>query len=1362
MKKINILLLVLSSFFASQGTILAQLTCNTLVQVSLDQDGEATLFPENILEGGPFSNVEISRDEVNFGPFVTFDCSDVGDSIAVTVRDTDDLSTCWGFVIISDMDKPVPYCVSLSTAIIGAGDNFVQLYAVDFSIASYDNCGIVSYTFGDSAFDFDAVVIDGITVSRDIDHYFDESGPIAAFENAPASVVNDFELGLIQLWHANYSSSSKAFLSDGPSVVTAVDMAVTDASGNFDFCTLNLTVVNNHITYLAGSCIGESIQATNFSCGPETLFAADYVDAAVQAENPKISYNNVAFFPTLPGDALTSGVNTIYVTYQVGDDYFSCSTDIVVEDNIAPVAVSEIDVTLHLSAGQGGVLTAVLTTEEADNGSYDLCSDVTLALSQTLFTEADIGVNLETLTVTDASGNTNATVLTVTVLEEEVILQGTCSVDSIITGPWSCGPETIYADDYVVGEDAVISFDGVHFSPSISGNQLTAGDNLIAARYTVGGELYGCNILIHIIDNIAPVVIANQGLIIALESGAGGTMTATLTASQVDGGSYDQCSPITKQISKTTFTEADLGENTVTLTVTDASGNWNSGWTIVTVIEAFDCSGDIEDLVTWPSPLLGVPDPNATPTAVSPAQLINNYGFPSQSVFPSFIEFCDAVLGVSYSDVVFTTSNGWSVERTFTAMNWSNSSIGTFVQTISPLQVGSGTLQCFNISVAVDEQPVTVFPLDVVLQNGGNPDNLELQITDEAGDIVIDNSITVDMIGQVMTYSVTDTDTGVSCSGTLTVVADDGLGVCSQGPGVSFTWPAAKLDIQDPEATVQDMSPVQLMANYGYSASEVRPVWDAACTNTLASNSSDLVFNITSSVPGNYFKIVRTWTVIDWTFNQVYSFNQEIKNTVNPLDYICDFLPRSAPLGDCESGHTDTDDVEWPSNIEVADHRISPSQLVSISGIDPLDAQPSFYGVPSDYLSGYFDIVSTFTSTTLTLERHWAIDRTDGSELSWTYVQQIIVDLEGFGNLVTTSTMTGRALPNVTVNDDLLTDQQGSIFLQNSEVNSLSRQDDFDAGVDLRDLVLMREHILGVITFDDNQLLAADLDDNSALTTFDILTVRRRLLGLVGEPTANWKFVRQTTAAGAPLPSGAYIGVKPGDVDDSFSFEAARIIEEDFAVEYQDQLLNKGETYEVTVDLSRATFIRGSRLVFDINADVLQVVGVEHDFPGVIEWNIDESGHLIIVTEAEEELYEVGTEETVMLTISLEAIENGILSETLAISEDDRSLFIDEGYDYNILKGNITGIISSTFDDPNNALSFVSVYPNPASDIVDFDFLNMDAVNVKIELLDMAGRVVAINQGTGTIDVSEIAPGAYLYKISAGQYVFTNKLMVIK
>lgn len=79
-------------------------------------------------------------------------------------------------------------------------------------------------------------------------------------------------------------------------------------------------------------------------------------------------------------------------------------------------------------------------------------------------------------------------------------------------------------------------------------------------------------------DEVPPNVITKD-IVVALDNSG----TATITASQIDNGSTDNCAVATMSLNKTTFDCSTVGENTVILTITDANGNQNSATALVTV-----------------------------------------------------------------------------------------------------------------------------------------------------------------------------------------------------------------------------------------------------------------------------------------------------------------------------------------------------------------------------------------------------------------------------------------------------------------------------------------------------------------------------------------------------------------------------------------------------------------------------------------------------------------------------------------------------------------------------------------------------------------------------------------------------------
>jgi hypothetical protein len=458
----------------------------------------------------------------------TFDCSDTGTTVAVILTATDAAGltdTCTANVTIIDQVAPTAVCQDITVQLDATGN--VTITAADVDNGSSDGCG------------------GAVTLAL-----------------TPSSSFDCDDLG-----------------------ANTVNLFVTDASGNVSFCTATVTVEDS----IAPTITCAADQTQNLDAGLCT--------AAVTVVGPTISDNcSVAsitndFNSTADAsDDYPLGTTTVTWTLTDGSgNTATCTQDIVVTDNQAPVAVCQ-DITVQLDAT--GAVT--INASDIDGGSTD-CSSMTFAVTpSSTFDCDDLGPNTVTLFVTDANGLIGFCAAVVTVEDSIdptiVSIPGDIAVNN---DPGACGAVVSWTEPTTTDNcsSTISQTTGV-----ANGSQFPVGATTVTYVATDNaGNTTQDTFTVTVTDVEAPTAsCVASPLTVQLDASG----VATITADDINDGSSDNCTAanaLTLAIDKTSFDCDDIGSTTVTLTVTD---EYSNSATCTTTVNVFDT---VAPAITCPS-----------------------------------------------------------------------------------------------------------------------------------------------------------------------------------------------------------------------------------------------------------------------------------------------------------------------------------------------------------------------------------------------------------------------------------------------------------------------------------------------------------------------------------------------------------------------------------------------------------------------------------------------------------------------------------------------------------------------------------------------------------------------------------------
>lgn len=146
-------------------------------------------------------------------------------------------TTCEHLFTINDCKKPTPYCLSEVTTVIMPSSGQIDIWARDFDLGAFDNCP------GELIFTFNCAKPVPSRIGQQ--HYFKGNGQLAT--------EAEYFAGNAQIWKP--ADRTSGILFDCADLgVNSINMCVTDAAGNQDFCTVKVNVQAN-----GNACSGSRI-----------------------------------------------------------------------------------------------------------------------------------------------------------------------------------------------------------------------------------------------------------------------------------------------------------------------------------------------------------------------------------------------------------------------------------------------------------------------------------------------------------------------------------------------------------------------------------------------------------------------------------------------------------------------------------------------------------------------------------------------------------------------------------------------------------------------------------------------------------------------------------------------------------------------------------------------------------------------------------------------------------------------------------------------------------------------------------------------------------------------------------------------
>jgi hypothetical protein len=369
------------------------------------------------------------------------------------------------------------------------------------------------------------------------------------------------------------TSVSKASFTCADKGSNTVNVTVVDGKGNATTVAAQVQVVD-----LIAPALNTSTSPIVLSLGANGTVAFN-ASAAVNAVTDNCGAVTVSA-PTVTYACGQIGLQSVNITATDASGNTTTGTVyVLVQDNTAPVITSNAAVSVYLNAsGTASVAAAALGTA-TDNCTS--AAGLVTSLSKSSFNCADRGVEPVVMTVTDASGNAATRTFNVSVMDT---IKPTLTSVATLSAPLNAqGVAVVSLSQLNISSADNCGSVAVNTSSLQFGCSNLGANTIQIVAKDASGNTRTRNVAVTVTDAIAPSLsVTATPVVLALNASGQATLTSAALVNSVS----DNCSAApTVTLSKTAFTCADKGNNTVTVTAADAAGNITTKTATVVVLD---------------------------------------------------------------------------------------------------------------------------------------------------------------------------------------------------------------------------------------------------------------------------------------------------------------------------------------------------------------------------------------------------------------------------------------------------------------------------------------------------------------------------------------------------------------------------------------------------------------------------------------------------------------------------------------------------------------------------------------------------------------------------------------------------------